>query len=111
MADFMELDGIRYELDHKGYLIDMFQWNPKIRDWLATQEKITLSPDHLKVVEYLHIYFEKHDDHPGGRMMTKAFAEIFGEEKGRAKYFSELFPGGFNQAYKIAGLPMRHTCC
>lgn len=53
IADFTELDGVRYELDHKGYLIDFSQWRLKIGDWLAAQENMTLSHDHLKVIEYL----------------------------------------------------------
>ncbi len=111
MTDFMELEGVKYKLDHKGYLVDMYQWDQKIGDWFANQEGIELSHEHHEIIEYLRSYFEEHKKHPSGRMITKALIEIFGREKETVKYFNELFPGGFHQAYKIAGLPMQHSCC
>src|SRR3989339_591512 len=99
MAEFIELAGVRYEVDNMGYLLNPTQWDTEIRDWLAAKEKIELTQDHQKIMEYLRAHFLKSKEHPGGRMIIMALPRIFGKEKGQAQYFSELFPGGFNQAY------------
>lgn len=111
MTEIIELGGTRYELDSMGYLLSPTRWDTAIRDWLAAQEKIELTPDHQKIVEYLRFHYLQNNEHPGGRLIIMALSRIFGKEKGKPEYFSELFPGGFNQAYKISGLPIRHSCC
>lgn len=111
MINFIELNGVRYELDHKGFLADMSRWDSKIGNWFAMQEGVELFQDHQKIIEFLRGYFGENKNHPGGRLLTRALAQMFGREKGTGEYFIELFPGGLHQAYRIAGLPMQHTCC
>ncbi len=111
MAEIIELHGKKYALDQNGYLTEMSQWDSQIMDWFADQANIAITDEHYKVMEYLREYYEIHKKHPGMRVLFAALPEIFGREKGTLTYFHELFPGGCNQAYKIAGLPVQHSCC
>ena len=111
MTENIELAGSKYELDQHGYLKDMKQWDAEIMAWFAEQDSIVINDDHLKVINYLRDFFTGHNRHPGIRVFTAALPAIFGPEPGTVKYLHELFPGSFNQAYKIAGLPVLHSCC
>lgn len=111
MTDSIELNGIRYELDCKGYLLDLARWDHQLRDWFAEREKVQLTDDHHKVIDFMRRYFEENRVHPVVRMITTEMAERLGLEKGNIKYFHILFPSGIHQAFMIAGLPMKHSCC
>ncbi len=107
----VELNGKRYELNCKGFLVDMSHWDVLLRDWFAEQEKIELTDEHLKVIDFLRNYYGENNEHPVIRMITADMVEKLGREKGAVKYFHQLFPSGIHQAYMIAGLPMKHSCC
>jgi len=111
MTAFAEIKGTRYEFDCKGYLVDFSKWNAQVRDWLATREKVSLNGDHDQVIAFLRSYFEENNVHPVVRMITTDMAEKLGQEKGTIKYFHTLFPAGIHQAFMIAGLPMKESCC
>lgn len=111
MSDYIELNGVRYEFGCKGYLKDMTRWDGQVRDWFAGQEGIDLSGEHHEIIKYLRNYYYKHQEHPELRTIAAAMGGILGPDKGNPKYFHVLFPAGLQQADKIAGLPMRHSCC
>jgi tRNA 2-thiouridine synthesizing protein E len=110
-TEFLELNGKRYELNCKGFLVDMSSWDEQLRDRFAEQEKITLTDEHHMVIDFLRSYFEENNEHPVIRMITADMVEKLGREKGTPKYFHKLFPAGIHQAYLIAGLPMKQSCC
>lgn len=107
----MELHGTYYELDDKGYLTDMSRWDSRLRDWLAVRENIALTAEHLAVIDFLRGYYQQHGTHPVVRMITAEMAGALGPDKATIKYFHVLFPAGIHQAFKIAGLPMKQSCC
>ena len=111
MNEWLELAGKRYELDCKGYLIDMSLWDEPLLSWFATQEQIQITSDHRQVIDFIRNYFSEKKGHPVVRMISTAMHEILGPDKGSVKYFHILFPGGIHQAFKVAGLPMQHSCC
>jgi len=82
-----------------------------LRDWFAEQEKIELTDEHHKVIDFLHSYFRENNEHPAVRVITTDMVEKLGRAKGTIKYSHTLFPAGIHQAYLIAGLPMKHSCC
>lgn len=100
-----------YLLNDKNYLKNFTDWDEEIRDWLASAEKIELSPEHIHVVNLLRKLFAQTPKHPVLRMITTDLAGRFGAEKGTVKYFHQLFPGGIHQAFLVAGLPMQDSCC
>ncbi len=78
---------------------------------LAEQEGITLTEPHWEVVRFVRAFYQEFNTSPAIRMLVKAMAQKYGEEKGNSRYLYRLFPKGpAKQATKIAGLPKPVKC-
>ncbi len=99
------------ETDSEGYLKDTHQWSEALAEVIAEQESIALSPEHWEVVRFVRAFYLEFNTSPAIRMLVKAMANTFGEEKGNSRYLYRLFPKGpAKQATKIAGLPKPVKC-
>lgn len=104
-------DGNEIETDSEGYLKDTTQWNEAMAAVIAEQEGISLSVEHWEVVRFVRDFYLEFSTSPAIRMLVKAMANKFGEEKGNSRYLYRLFPKGpAKQATKIAGLPKPVKC-
>ncbi|MDP1103426.1 TusE/DsrC/DsvC family sulfur relay protein, partial [Klebsiella pneumoniae] len=75
------------------------------------QEGITLAVEHLEVVRFVSEFYIEFKTYPAIRMLVKAMANKFVEEKGNSRYLNRLFPKGpAKQATKIAGLTKPVKC-
>ncbi|MDH5637770.1 MAG: TusE/DsrC/DsvC family sulfur relay protein [Nitrospinota bacterium] len=107
----IELNGVTYETDEDGYLVNVDQWNKDVAAVLAKDEGVEMSENHWEVVDFLREYYEEYKIAPMIRILTKAIGKKLGKEKGNTKYLYELYPGGpAKQACKIAGLPKPTGC-
>ena len=106
-----ELNGVEYESDEEGYLVDISKWNKELAELIAKHENIEMSDDAWEVVNFLRDYYEEYQIAPAVRVLTKAIKKSLGPDKGNSKYLYELFPyGPAKQACKIAGLPKPTGC-
>jgi tRNA 2-thiouridine synthesizing protein E len=106
-----ELNGVVYEADEEGYLVDISKWNKDLAEMIAKHENIEMSDDAWEVVNFLRDYYEEYQIAPAVRVLTKAIKNSLGPDKGNSKYLYELFPyGPAKQACKIAGLPKPTGC-
>lgn len=106
-----ELNGVTYETDEDGYLVNLDQWSKDVAEYLAQSESLTMTDAHWEVVNFLREYYEEYKIAPMIRILTKAIAKKLGPDKGNTKYLYELYPGGpAKQACKIAGLPKPTGC-
>jgi len=106
-----ELNGVSYEADEEGYLVDLSAWNKDLAGLIAQDENIEMNDDAWEVVNFLRNYYEEYQIAPAVRVLTKAVKKSLGPEKGNSKYLYELFPyGPAKQACKIAGLPKPTGC-
>ena len=104
-------NGNEIETDSEGYLKDTTQWNEAMAAVIAEQEGISLSVEHWEVVRFVRDFYLEFNTSPAIRMLVKAMANTFGEEKGNSRYLYRLFPKGpAKQATKIAGLPKPVKC-
>ena len=104
-------DGNEIETDSEGYLKDTTQWNEAMAAVIAEQEGISLSVEHWEVVRFVRDFYLEFNTSPAIRMLVKAMANKFGEEKGNSRYLYRLFPKGpAKQATKIGGLPKPVKC-
>ncbi len=72
----------------------------------AGKEGITLTNEHLGVIECLRDYFLEFGEAEKGRDLEEMLNEVFAGHGGR-KYLWNLFPGGpVTQGMRIAGLPV-----
>ena len=99
------------ETDSEGYLKDTTLWSEGLATVIAANEGIELSPEHWGVVRFVREFYLEFNTAPAIRMLVKAMANTFGEEKGNSRYLYRLFPKGpAKQATKIAGLPKPVKC-
>ncbi|HCI6560374.1 TPA: sulfurtransferase TusE [Klebsiella pneumoniae] len=104
-------EGNEIETDSEGYLKDTTQWSEAMAEVIAAQEGITLAVEHWEVVRFVREFYLEFYTSPAIRMLVKAMANKFGEEKGNSRYLYRLFPKGpAKQATKIAGLPKPVKC-
>ena len=104
-------EGNEIETDSEGYLKDTTQWSEAMAEVIAAQEGITLAVEHWEVVRFVLEFYLEFNTSPAIRMLVKAMANKFGEEKGNSRYLYRLFPKGpAKQATKIAGLPKPVKC-
>ncbi|MBJ8737810.1 sulfurtransferase TusE [Citrobacter amalonaticus] len=104
-------EGKEIATDADGYLKDSAQWSESMAVVIAENEGIILSPEHWEVVRFVRDFYLEFNTSPAIRMLVKAMANKFGEEKGNSRYLYRLFPKGpAKQATKIAGLPKPVKC-
>jgi tRNA 2-thiouridine synthesizing protein E len=104
-------EGNEIETDSEGYLKETTQWSEAMAEVIAAQEGIALSVEHWEVVRFVRDFYLEFNTSPAIRMLVKAMANKFGEEKGNSRYLYRLFPKGpAKQATKIAGLPKPVKC-
>ncbi|HBV4470697.1 sulfurtransferase TusE [Klebsiella aerogenes] len=104
-------EGSEIETDSEGYLKETTQWSEAMAEVIAAQEGISLSVEHWEVVRFVRDFYLEFNTSPAIRMLVKAMANKFGEDKGNSRYLYRLFPKGpAKQATKIAGLPKPVKC-
>ncbi|KFX18594.1 sulfur transfer protein TusE [Pectobacterium parvum] len=107
----LEFEGRTIATDAQGYLMDSTVWSEALAPVLAEQEGIVLTEPHWEVVRFVRNFYQEFNTSPAIRMLVKAMAKKYGEEKGNSRYLYKLFPKGpAKQATKIAGLPKPVKC-
>jgi len=107
----MIFDNREIETDNEGYLLKSSDWNEALAEAIAEQEQLPLTPEHWQVILFVRDFYTEFNTSPAIRMLVKAMAKKFGEEKGNSRYLFRLFPDGpAKQATKIAGLPKPAKC-
>ena len=81
-----ELNGVSYEADEEGYLVDLSAWNKELAELIAQDENIEMNSDAWEVVNFLRNYYEEYQIAPAVRVLTKAVKKKLGAEKGNSKY-------------------------
>ncbi|MEB5705181.1 TusE/DsrC/DsvC family sulfur relay protein [Pantoea anthophila] len=107
----MNFNGNEIAVDAEGYLKNPSDWSTALAEHIAAQEGLTLTDAHWEVVHFVRAFYLEFNTSPAVRMLVKAMAKKYGEEKGNSRYLFRLFPDGpAKQATKIAGLPKPAKC-
>ncbi|WP_312180892.1 sulfurtransferase TusE [Pantoea sp. CTOTU46764] len=107
----MNFAGKEIATDAEGYLKNRADWSEPLAAAIAEQEAIVMSEAHWEVVHFVRAFYQEFNTSPAVRMLVKAMAQKYGEEKGNSRYLFRLFPEGpAKQATKIAGLPKPAKC-
>ena len=101
-----EVDGKVIETNEKGYLLEPTDWNEKVAETIAAQEKVELTDKHWDILNYLRDeYLNNGGNQPNERTILKAMSSKWGT-KATSKDMYALFPQmPSKQGGKIAGLP------
>nr|WP_234472963.1 sulfurtransferase TusE [Erwinia sp. S63] len=103
--------GKEFATDAEGYLKNSADWSEALAALIAENEAIALTEAHWEVVHFVRAFYQEFNTSPAVRMLVKAMAQKYGEEKGNSRYLFRLFPEGpAKQATKIAGLPKPAKC-
>ncbi|SUG28841.1 tRNA 2-thiouridine synthesizing protein E [Salmonella enterica subsp. arizonae] len=101
-------EGKEISTDSEGYLKETTQWSEPLAVAIAANEGIELSAEHWEVVRFVREFYLEFNTSPAIRMLVKAMANKFGEEKGNSRYLYRLFPKGpAKQATKSPVCPSR----
>jgi tRNA 2-thiouridine synthesizing protein E len=97
------VDGVELETDDDGYLLEP-NYSDEVIKVIAEAEGLTLTDDHLKVVNYMRDQYREHGQTPNFRNMLKDIEDLMPGTDSKALY--DLFPTGpAKQGAKVAGLP------
>lgn len=111
MTHFIQLDTQQFATDEFGYLKNLDDWSEALAIEIAKQDGLVLSEAHWEIIWFVRDFYQEYKTSPAIRMLVKALAQKFGEEKGSSRYLQRLFPEGpAKQASKIAGLPKPAKC-
>lgn len=97
--------------DQEGFLLHLLDWNEDVANAIADEDNLYLTAEHWQIIYFLRDFYQQFQTTPQIRILVKALAQKFGQEKGNSVYLHQLFPGGpAKQASKIAGLPKPVRC-
>jgi TusE/DsrC/DsvC family sulfur relay protein len=102
----IDYKGTHLQVDEDGFLADPSLWDENLARFLAEHEEgiADLTPQHWKVIDYLHRYYTENGVAPMVRLLCK-------ETDLKLKQIYELFPSGpARGACKVAGLPKPTGC-
>lgn len=111
MSYFIEFNQQHIPTDDNGYLLNLSDWSAELAEIIAQKEGIQLTEMHWEIIYAVREFYQEYKTSPAIRMLVKALAQKFGEEKGNSRYLQKLFPDGpAKQASKISGLPKPAKC-
>ncbi|MDO6442413.1 MULTISPECIES: TusE/DsrC/DsvC family sulfur relay protein [unclassified Marinobacter] len=98
--------------NNEGFLENAHEWTPEVASMIAEADQISLGEKHWEIIEFLRIFYSKHEmSPPSNRLFVKAVKEALGEDRGNSIYLMQLFPGTpAKTACRIAGLPRPTNC-
>ncbi|WP_122455743.1 TusE/DsrC/DsvC family sulfur relay protein [Pseudomonas viridiflava] len=103
--------GRTLELDKHGFLTDLNDWSMDAAHALAGEEGLTLTPEHVEILELLRGFYAEFQLSPATRPLIKYTALKLGAEKGNSMHLNRLFNGTpAKLAAKLAGLPKPTNC-
>ena len=104
-------NGQQIETDSHGYLKNSNEWTEEMVPISAELEEIELTEQHWEIIRFVRQFYLEFNTSPAIRMLVKALAQKYGDEKGNSRYLYRLFPKGpAKQATKLAGLPKPVKC-
>jgi dissimilatory sulfite reductase related protein len=91
------------DVNEEGFMTNFSQWNKDIGEELAKESKISLSPRHWQIIDYIQDEYKKEVPLSIRKIGKSGVVDI--------KEFYELFPKApLKTATKIAGVPKPASC-
>ena len=101
-----QIGGRTIRRDEAGFLTDSDDWSNEVAQFIAAEENVELTAEHMAIIAFMRGYLDDHGLAPDARFAFAFLADRHGESKADARRrFFELFPYGYvKQACKIAGM-------
>jgi len=106
----IEVKGKTLQLNSKGLLQNMGDWNEDVAKAMAMEDGFELNDCHWAAINFLRDYYHEFEVPPSSRVMIKEVGDkMSASGKCSGKMLKQLFPkGGCKHACRIAGLPMEY---
>ena len=93
----LEFEGQVIDTDAQGYLKNSADWHEGLAPLLAAQEEIVLTEAHWEVVRFVRDFYQEFNTSPAIRMLVKAMAQKYGEERQQPLSVSPVPEGRLNK--------------
>ncbi len=99
-------------LDQDGHLCDHTLWTPTVAQQLADTLSITLTDEHLQVLEQVRVFFDTFNHAPATRALIKWLQKVLPEHDMTNQKLQQLFNTGLvaRHVNRLAGLPKPPNC-
>ena len=77
-----ELNGVSYEADEEGYLVDLSAWNKELAELIAQDENIEMNDDAWEVVNFPAQLLRRISNCSGSSRSDQGYKENTGSRKG-----------------------------
>lgn len=100
------------ELDQDGHLCDHTIWTPEIAQQLADTLDVSLSAEHLQILQQVRAFFDKFNHAPATRPLIKWLQKTLPEQDISNQKLQQLFNTGLvaRHVNRLAGLPKPPNC-
>ncbi|MBE6422752.1 TusE/DsrC/DsvC family sulfur relay protein [Succinivibrio dextrinosolvens] len=97
--------------DSEGYLKNAEDWDESLMRFMAKNDGLDLTDDHILIIKAVKNYFEEYATTPAIRILIKYLKTSGHEELASSIRLAVLFPdGAAKSAAKYAGLPKPVKC-
>lgn len=99
-------------LDQDGHLCDHTIWTPEIAQQLADTLDVSLSAEHLQILQQVRAFFNKFNHAPATRPLIKWLQQVLPEHDISNQKLQQLFNTGLvaRHVNRLAGLPKPPNC-
>ena len=99
-------------LDQDGHLCDHTVWTPEIAQQLADTLDVSLSAEHLQILQQVRAFFDKFNHVPATRPLIKWLQNTLPEHDISNQKLQKLFNTGLvaRHVNRLAGLPKPPNC-
>ena len=100
------------DLDQDGHLCDHAIWTPDVAQRLADTLDVTLTDEHLQILQQVRAFFEKFNHAPATRPLIKWLQKTLPEQDISNQKLQQLFNTGLvaRHVNRLAGLPKPPNC-
>ena len=107
----IEFQGRQIETDAEGYLCNLDDYSEELREFMAAHMGLSLSEEHIIIIEMVRSYYEEFDTTPPMRGLIKLLQKAGHADLASSVKLARLFPDGAAKcAAKLAGLPKPAKC-
>ena len=93
-----------------GFLSELGDWSVAAAIKMAKDDGLTLTDEHIEILNYLRKYSDKNGQGYNARTMLGVMEFEFGKWEGKRRLY-QLFPHGpVSQGCKYAGIPLPPEC-
>ena len=106
------LSAANIELDQDGHLCDHTIWTPAIAQQLANTLEVSLSDEHLEILQQVRAFFDKFNHAPATRPLIKWLQKTLTELDISNQKLQQLFNTGLvaRHVNRLSGLPKPPNC-